>query len=183
AYNANIPPPEDFAAREKIARPMIAEFAPYIEEYKKVTPQELTRRDHTLIESYNAIKGLLDLTPPIQVELADFRSKLATAMKDKAVLVGWTATAAIADFVPTSLHEKCPGVVVHGGICNGIMAGQMWRRLPWGVAVAFSIVMGLVTALVVGRLAPVRGMIVAGAMIVAYLLINGIVLFDYGNRI
>jgi adenylate cyclase len=116
-------------------------------------------------------------------ELQGFRRSLSQSLKGKGVLIGWTATAAIADFVPTSLHEKCPGVVVHGVIFNGIMTGEMWRRAPWWVAAVAATALGLITALAVGWFSPVRAVIVAGTLVVGYALLNGVVLFDYGNRI
>src|SRR5207249_2660650 len=97
-------------------------------------------------------------------ELNGFRASLATQLKDKAVIIGWTATGAIADFVPTSLSEKCPGPVVHGVIFNGIMTGELWRRSPWWVTALISIGIGMLTAVVVGRLQPVRAALVAIAI-------------------
>ena len=188
AYNAALPPVDDYAARQKIVRDLLEnEYAGYLEDWEKTPLAERAKLDHrqqVFMASLMTIKTALDKNNELVAELNGFRAKLSSAIKGKAVLVGWTATAAIADFVPTSLHEKCPGVVVHGVIFNGIMTGQMWRRLPWGVAVTFAIAMGLITALAVGWISSaLRGMIIAGALIVAYLLINGVVLFDYGNRI
>ena len=101
----------------------------------------------------------------------------------KAVIIGWTATAAAADFVPTSLHGKCPGAVVHGVIFNAIMTGQFWWRAPLWVSILITLLIGLLTTAIVASLPPLRGAICTALVGVGYLAINGIVLFDYGNMI
>ena len=49
------------------------------------------------------------------IQLRKQRRELADALGGRAVLIGWTATASIADFLPTSLHPRCPAAVVLGG--------------------------------------------------------------------
>jgi class 3 adenylate cyclase/CHASE2 domain-containing sensor protein len=182
-YNASIPPPEDSETRVKEARSITDGTEGFLEVFAKMKPSEMDRRDVVYLESIKALKNLTELNPILQKDLAQSRADLSERMKGKAVLIGWTATAAIADFVPTSLHEKCPGVVVHGVIFNGIMTGEMWRRSPPWVAVVIAGVMGVLTALAVGYFSPMRALGLAGIIVAAYAIVNGIVLFDYGNWI
>src|SRR5205085_2289321 len=96
---------------------------------------------------------------------------------------GWMATSAIADFVPTSLHEKSPGAVVHGAVYNGIMTGEMWTRAPWWISALLAVVLGMIAALIVGFFTPGRAIVIVLLLIAAYAIINGFWMFDYGNKI
>ena len=78
-------------------------------------------------------------------------------IEGKAVFVGWTATGVAADFVPTSLHAKCPGVVVHGAIFNGIMTGELWRTLPDWVTYVVTGVLGVCMTIAAAFLTPGPG--------------------------
>jgi class 3 adenylate cyclase len=182
-YNASIPPEDDYETRQKLAKDALKEFDGYLEAIAQMKPSEIDHKTEVMRESLRALKHAVELNPILVEELKTFRSSLAARMKGKAVLIGWTATAAIADFVPTSLNEKCPGMVVHGVIFSGIMTGEMWRRMPVWVAALIAVLMGALTALAVGYFSPMRALAIAGLIVVAYAIINGVVLFDYGNRI
>jgi adenylate cyclase len=164
-------------------KPALDDALPYLEAYKTMKPEELKHEDQAFQGTIRALQQLTDHGPPLVRELEQFRSELRGKLKDKAVLVGWIATAAVADFVPTSLHEKCPGVVVHGVVFNSVMTGEMWSRAPAWIAVLAAIGMGLLTAAAVGYLSPVKALLFVVGVIVAYALINGVLVFDYGNRI
>lgn len=109
-------------------------------------------------------------------------AQLAGELRDKAVLIGWIATG-VSDIVPTSLHARCPGVVVHGAIFNAIMTGNFWRFAPEWITLTITLGLGAITALLVGLLTPSRAIAAVIVLAAIYLAINGIVLFDYGNRI
>jgi len=44
------------------------------------------------------------------------------------------------------------------------------------------IVLGILTATVVGYFSPMRALLIAAGLAATYAMINGFVLFDYGNR-
>jgi class 3 adenylate cyclase/CHASE2 domain-containing sensor protein len=79
---------------------------------------------------------------------AELRETLRRAIAGKVVIVGWTATGAAADFVPTSLHARCPGAVAHGVIYNAIMTGYLWRRAPGWVEYVLTMMFGAIATLV-----------------------------------
>ncbi len=182
-YNANIPPSDDHLIREKTGRALLDEFPGYLEDFAKMKPEEKDRRAQTMEASLRALKNSIERNTELVAELTATRQSLAKKLGGKAVLMGWTATAAIADFVPTSLHEKCPGVVVHGVIFNGIMSGEMWHTLPWWMTAVTTFVMGLITSITTARVPAARAMVVALLLASLYAFINGFVLFDYGNRV
>jgi len=99
------------------------------------------------------------------------------------VLVGWTATGVAADFLPTSLHPRCPGVVLHGVVFNQVMTGEVWRTLPQWVTLLVTLAVGGLATLAVSFLSPARALLAAVVLLASYLLVNGYLLFDYGNLI
>ena len=129
------------------------------------------------------LRQIRHATPKLAAELAARREELRAVFRDKAALVGWTATGVIADFLPTSLHPRCPGVVLHGVVFNQVMTGEVWRTLPQWVTLIITVAVGLLATLAVSFLTPSRAVAAALLLLAAYLLVNGYVLFDYGNLI
>ena len=129
------------------------------------------------------LRAIADANRSLKKELEERRTRLGATFNDKAVLFGWTATGVIADFIPTSLHPRCPGVVLHGVVFNQVITGEVWRTLPpWATLVVTLLVGGLAT-LAVSFLSPAKALASAALLIVSYLLVNGYLLFDYGNLI
>lgn len=94
-------------------------------------------------------------------------------------LIGWTGTGTIADFVPTSLEPKVPGVAVHGAILNAMLTGHFIGRAPvwadlWAVAL-----MGLLTALIASSFGPEKALGLMVLIIGTFFAINAVLLFDY----
>ncbi|MCC7192243.1 MAG: CHASE2 domain-containing protein [Phycisphaeraceae bacterium] len=127
------------------------------------------------------IKRLPGEVRALKDQLTQERTRLRNQVHGRSVLVGWTATGAAADFVPTSLHAKCPGPVVHGVIFNAIMTGEVWWRASGWTTLAITLVLGLAVTAAVARLSPGLATLASFLLGVGYLFVNAIVLFDYGN--
>jgi CHASE2 domain-containing sensor protein/class 3 adenylate cyclase len=112
-------------------------------------------------------------------QLRKQREFLRGQLQNKGVLIGAVATGM--DLKATSIHPSAPGVVSHGTIVNGIMTGRMWRVWPPWVTVLITLAAGLLTTAFVARLTPLLAVVSALALATSYLLLNGMVLFDYGN--
>jgi len=119
----------------------------------------------------------------LQSQLVQDRAELKKHLSGKAAIVGWTAVAAVADQKPTSLHAAAPGVVVHGVIVNAILTGDFWQTVPAWVNALLILLMGIATTAAVARLSPVQSLVIAVLLAAGYVLVNCILLFDYGNRI
>src|SRR6185437_9384213 len=115
-------------------------------------------------------------------QLTDSRAALRRKLCDRAVLIGFTASAS-ADKVPTSLHALCPGVVLHGAIVNAILTGNMWRVVPHYQVYLIIAIMGLMTGALVSWLSPMKAFLGTLALLVGYAAINGYVLFHFENLI
>ena len=129
------------------------------------------------------LRAVRAANPKLARELDEHRARLRSVFQDKAVLVGWTATGVIADFLPTSLHPRCPGVVLHGVVFNQIMTGEVWKTMPRWVTLLVTVAVGLLATAAVSFLSPSRALAAALVLLAAYLLLNGYLLFDYGNLI
>jgi CHASE2 domain-containing sensor protein len=187
-YLADLPDLEDVAAREGIVARTLKELieSGWIEQFASQKPEELTpekRLEHdNFNRAYRALRDAHDHNKKLKAQLDADRKALADAIGDKGVLIGWTATGA-ADVVTTSLHARCPGVVVHGVIANAVLTGNWWRTAPAWIAPAFTIALGLLAAGAVGFHSPFKAALAGVALLGGYLLLNGIVLFDYGDRV
>lgn len=133
--------------------------------------------DQALAQHRNA----LDEAEAYRTAIDVARAKIKGLCDEAICLVGWTATGSLADFVPTSLDAKCPGVVVHGAVLNAILTDHFLRRAPWWADLLAVAVVGLIATLVAARYPPVSALLVVAGLIATYFLINGMTLFDYGN--
>jgi adenylate cyclase len=98
-------------------------------------------------------------------------------------LIGWTATASIADFVPTALHAKAPGVTTHGALINAILTDHLLTRGPFWLDLLLTAMLGLIAAAIAASFAPIRTLVMTGGLIACYFLANGMLAFDYGDTI
>ena len=116
-------------------------------------------------------------------EILKGTANLREHVKDKLVFVGWTGTGALADFYPTALDVRTPGVSVHAAIANGILTGHWIDQAPGWLDILVTIIAGISATLVASYLSPSRGWIAAVALTGAYVAFNIVVAFDYGDML
>jgi class 3 adenylate cyclase len=144
-------------------------------------------------------------------EIATARERLRGAVNDRVVIVGWAATAAAADFVPTPVHDKCPGAVVHGVVYNAIMTGNAMTMGPGWLNGLITIALGLAATWLMAqaarqeeavRLRPARGGVwgrlaragqlklspgvssaLGALVVVAWVVVNAVVLFGFRHYV
>jgi CHASE2 domain-containing sensor protein/class 3 adenylate cyclase len=129
------------------------------------------------------LRSIAEANRSLKNDLTAHRDRLRGVFNDKAVLVGWTATGVAADFLPTSLHPRCPGVVLHGVVFNQLVTGEVWRTLPPWATLLITLLVGGLATVAVSYLPPAKALASAALLAVSYLLVNGYLLFDYGNLI
>jgi class 3 adenylate cyclase len=183
AYAARPPPPEDVEARRTLYARHVAKAAERAEFLRSFDAAELDEADRRVLGALDTLPALLRESDAVARRLRDDRAALRRAIEGKAVFVGWTFTGAAADFVPTSVHPKCPGVVLHGAVFNAIMTGELWRTLPDWATYVVTALLGLSMTAAAAFMTPARALVVASALGVGYALVNGLLLFDYGNLV
>jgi len=183
-HQANLPPPADATARLPIVGETLKALdeSQWLEQFKQFKEEELDadlrhRRD-VLVASQRALVTAREQNPALQDQLIALRQQFASSIKDKAVLIGMTATAG-QDTAPTPLHLRCPGVVIHGIVANAALTGQWWHVAPRWLAPACTLILGGLTAVACGWFRPGQAAIAAGTVAIGYLVVNGVVLFDY----
>ena len=171
--------PSDTDARELIIRETLArkDVKDQIETTEAFKFEELEKEDRDFLGAVRVLRLISQQNAALKLQLAEKRKELAGYLKDKAVLVGWTAVGVIADFVPTSMHESCPGVVIHGTIVNAILTNRFWYMAPKWVAPLVTLFAGLLTAWAAASLSPRRAAVVAAALAASYIVMNGFVIF------
>ena len=157
-------------------------------EYASIPDADLDEEEATYRDGIRMAARVLDKVyqhnQKLKAEVETQRAELKRLLKDRIVLIGWTATggsASSTDFVSTSIHARCPGVVVHGVIVNGLLHGDFWRDAPAWVSVVATFLIGLIATVIAAMLPPTRALPAVLLVSVLYLIFNGVVLFDYFN--
>jgi len=150
----------------------------------KVNPDTINDpKDHELVVDLRAVLNRQSVNKNLATQREELRLRVARDLGGKAALIGWIATGAT-DFRPTPLVAECPGVVVHGAIFNAIMIGFFKTHAGLTMPLIFTLLIGLMVTSTSSILEPVPGSIAAAVIIVAYLLGNFYVAYDwYGLEI
>ena len=148
----------------------------------KKPANELSVEEKASIEPLRRLRDAARENKISQDVLDRDRLALQNQLQGKAVFINWTATGG-GDRYPTSLHPNCPGAIIQSTLLSDILTGNLWRRSPHWVTAAITIAIGLLTTLLVALLPPWRALICTAIVMLGYSLINGVILFDYGNVI
>jgi class 3 adenylate cyclase len=99
----------------------------------------------------NRLLGLLDALPAerrvIVNNLASLKRELSERVGGKLCLIGSTSSGG-ADFVPTPVNNRTPGVDLHAAVLETILSGRFIQRAPTGVNVLVILLGGLVVSLI-----------------------------------
>ena len=188
AYAANLSALEDTDRRLDMIRQTLADLAEsgWVDVCKQALEEgQATGNDRfqclQLLDAHEALTNVLEQNAKLETELRHIENKVKNALSGRAVLIGWTATGIIADFVPTSLHSRCPGSVVHATIFNAIVTENLWRNVDRSVSSMITVIIGLSVMLATLFLSPLRAMAASLVLGVGYLVLNGVVLFAKFN--
>ncbi len=107
----------------------------------------------------------------IQRQLNDSIRRVRKEVDGKVCFVGSAATGA-ADFIPTPVHRRAPGVVMHANIYNTILSGKFVRTPAGWVSAILIILVGTLMAMVTATRGPIESAIVLAAGIVGYAFID-----------
>ncbi|MGA2502087.1 MAG: CHASE2 domain-containing protein, partial [Tepidisphaeraceae bacterium] len=158
-----------------------------VEFWKEMKPEDLDAKERVIREKMLAIpvsiRELAAQAGPLKSNLQRRRDDLHKQLGGKAALIGWIAVGAIADYVPTSMHPRCPGVVVHGVIFNSIMTNHFWYRAPYWITFLLILLMGGAATALVVKLSASQSVVACTVLGVSYIVFNGVYLFDYKNLI
>ena len=103
-------------------------------------------------------------------------SRLRERVQGRICLIGSTATGA-ADFVPTPISERMPGVKVHGNILNTILSGVFVTKAPSVVDILVILLAGTSVSLLAATRPVLQSTPLAVLLGVAYTAFNVLVVF------
>jgi class 3 adenylate cyclase len=173
-------------AKRKIILETLASMADVITGLASVAAADLGPAEQQLLAKLKTddsnLRQILKQNDAMNQQLGGLRAELRAKLNDKVLFMGGTATGHT-DMFPTALHAICPGVVVHGAVCNAILTGKMWRVAPPYVTILLTAAMGLACGVLATYLSPAKAFFATALLAIGYLLVNGFVLFDYGNWI
>jgi len=138
------------------------------------TVESLRIGDYTVPTTATGDIVLYDRTPdfkqtiPAAAVLADDYRKLKDQIADRIVLVG-TSASGLLDLHATPLSPNVPGVMIHAAVIDQIVAGQYLSRADWvqGLEILGFVLAGALLVIVVLRLGPVPGLLLAVVLIAA----------------
>ena len=132
----------------EIAAKSADEFAEFLDESRM--------NDAVPVEAIPVVEKFLKLFEEVKRGAVDIRGrdeKLKKQLRDKLVFLGWSATGALADFVPTPYSPKTPGVFVHAVTADMVLNNHARDTAPMWIAPIAILLFGGLAALCACRLA------------------------------
>lgn len=184
-YTENLIPINDTESRRPLIKSALADLeeSGWTKIFEECDYRDLDETEKRMWRSMQALQEADNQVKKLKRDLGREENELIKKLRGKVVLIGWTATGVIADWVSTSIHPKAPGVIAHAVIFNAIITGEFWRNMPVWVTVVFTLGLGLSMTIMVAIVGPVQAVVSALLLVCGYLVLNGIVLFDYGNMV
>lgn len=112
-------------------------------------------------------RQLADAEAFAEARIAENEASLRDAVNDRLVFLGWTATGALADFVPTAVGPRTPGVLVHAALADMVLQNRTLQEpaayITAGLTAVLGLLAGLITAWASPWLATVAVVVLVGA--------------------
>ncbi|HTW93429.1 MAG TPA: adenylate/guanylate cyclase domain-containing protein, partial [Tepidisphaeraceae bacterium] len=176
-YKSHPPPLEDTAAREKLGNDLVQQAIGMVGDPASIQMNTLSAEDQRFVNSILALQTALQQGKLLEAQLQTVEKQLHAELSGKAVLIGFVATSAN-DSRPTPLTAQCPGVVVHGAVFNAILSRFTLERLgPWA-SWSMTLLIGMCATAAGIWLPPWKGLLATAALVAAFLLFNGELLYD-----
>ncbi len=99
-------------------------------------------------------RQLADAHGMAREQIADVEASLRSAVSDRLCFVGWTATGALADFVPTAVGPRTPGVVVHASLADMLLQERTLQEVPASTSISITAVLGLIAGFITAVVSP-----------------------------
>ncbi len=169
---------------DTLADENIAELIKY---YRPQKPEELDEDGRQFLSAVAALgndarEQRVEKNKFLRQQQVAARTALREKLNGRAVIIGWTATGG-GDSYPTSLHAQCPGVMIQSTIVNAILTRHLWRTEPQWMVALVTLAIGALATGIAALMPPWRGLLLTALLIGGYLAVNGVVVFDYGDRI
>lgn len=129
-------------------------------------------------ETEKKVRSLRTLIRQIERQQQEIHRQLSSSIQrvrkevsGKICFIGSSATGA-ADFIPTPVHRRVPGVNMHANIYNTILSGKFVHTPSGWISAVLIILTGMLVALVTATRGPIESAIVLVAAIVGYAFVD-----------
>lgn len=112
--------------------------------------------------------------------LADLQAGVRNHVEGKICLIGSSATGA-ADFVPTPIRPREPGVIVHANILNTILSGNFIHEAHKGVNLLAIVLAGIAVTLLATHYSVLQAAPITLLLVAAFAAFNALVVFGLWN--
>lgn len=136
-----------FAAAAELSALRMEEFREILDQGEELSDEELA-----YIAPYERFTRLQHAIESGRREIAEAEAELRRRVEGRLCFVGWNASGAIADFVPTPLGPRTPGVDVHATLADMALTGRVKALAPAWFSPFFALALGVVAALLVASL-------------------------------
>lgn len=102
----------------------------------------LTDEEKAAVSPYRQFLVEDGVATSLDKKLRDAQADLERLLAGRLVFLGWTATGAASDFVPTPMGARTPGASVHAVAANMILSGRSYRFLAAGLSPALTLAIG-----------------------------------------
>lgn len=169
--------------RAELRRRVVEELTNLRKDYESIEAlSDAERADlAALVQNMKIFSDAIQQVQLAQQRIADDSARFRQLIDGTVCLVGWTGTGSIADFIPTSLEPKVPGVVVHGALLNAMLTDHFYRRAPVWIDMLMIVLLGLIATVIASAVGPVVAMSLTAGLIVGYFMFNGMLLFDHAG--
>ena len=99
-------------------------------------------------------RQLVDAAAYAETSIAENEASLHEAVNDRLVFLGWTATGALADFVPTAVGPRTPGVLVHAALADMVLQDRTLQEPAQYITAGLTAVLGLLAGLITAWASP-----------------------------
>ena len=99
-------------------------------------------------------RQLLEAEAYAEASIAENEASLHDAVNDRLVFLGWTATGALADFVPTAVGPRTPGVLVHAALADMVLQDRTLQEPAQYITAGLTAVLGLFAGLITAWASP-----------------------------
>ncbi len=144
-----------------------------VEEAAAAAAQEpLTADEEALLQPFRDYLAFERVREQARGDIDRARAHLAAMLRDKLVFIGWTATGAASDFVPTPLSPRTPGVMAHAVAADMVLSARALHFAPDASGPLLTLAIGLLATL--ASLPPLwLATLLGSALMTAYCAISG----------
>jgi len=146
-------------------------FRTAVEDMRMDLEGEARKNAGTFLELCEAID---EAGPDLKARESELRTKLS----GKLVFIGWTATGANADFVPTALDGRTPGVFVHVVAANMVLEGHGRQTAPTWINPLVLVVLGIAATWIAASLSVGFSSLLTLVLAGGWLLVAGVFCFN-----